>query len=294
MACTARIKCSRVNVPNSVPGLLTREECGQKHARHPNLQSGRKYSGMGSQPASARHVHVSCLDNMWLQPCSACMAGVPQRCLCQIMHGLILQSLNCCSAPSALHLELLQRATGATKMNEVSSRSHAVCIIIVEKCTTILNASNNTDASSAAAAAAMACDNMGLLMAGGGPSSRKAVAAAAALSGKLQHTIKASGVLTVLSQQWLCLHNQSISCTVGVHLWLERVTQDAPSQGCTACYAIHIESTHWSGLGGVAHDTGRQFCCINSLHSVQSQTQHPSNHTQPTDQSSVVAFRLAS
>lgn len=27
-----------------------------------------------------------------------------------------------------------QRATGATKMNEVSSRSHAVCIIIVEKC----------------------------------------------------------------------------------------------------------------------------------------------------------------
>lgn len=29
-----------------------------------------------------------------------------------------------------------QRATGATKMNEVSSRSHAVCIIIVEKCTT--------------------------------------------------------------------------------------------------------------------------------------------------------------
>lgn len=77
-------------------------------------------------------------------------------------------------------------------MNEVSSRSHAVCIIIVEKCTTILNATNNTDAASAAAAAAMACDNMGLLMAGGGPSSRKAVAAAAALSGKLQHTIKAS------------------------------------------------------------------------------------------------------
>jgi hypothetical protein len=75
-------------------------------------------------------------------------------------------------------------------MNEVSSRSHAVCIIIVEKCTTILNANNNTDASAAAAAAAMACDNMGLLMAGGGPSSRKAVAAAAALSGKLQHTIK--------------------------------------------------------------------------------------------------------
>lgn len=77
-------------------------------------------------------------------------------------------------------------------MNEVSSRSHAVCIIIVEKCTTILNATNNTDASAAAAAAAMACDNMGLLMAGGGPSSRKAVAAAAALSGKLQHTIKVS------------------------------------------------------------------------------------------------------
>lgn len=75
-------------------------------------------------------------------------------------------------------------------MNEVSSRSHAVCIIIVEKCTTILNANNNTDATAAAAAAAMACDNMGLLMAGGGPSSRKAVAAAAALSGKLQHTIK--------------------------------------------------------------------------------------------------------
>lgn len=83
-----------------------------------------------------------------------------------------------------------QRATGATKMNEVSSRSHAVCMIIVEKCTTILNATNNTDATAAAAAAAMACDNMGLLMAGGGPSSRKAVAAAAALSGKLQHTIK--------------------------------------------------------------------------------------------------------
>eukprot|EP00877_Chromochloris_zofingiensis_P011298 jgi/Chrzof1/6421/Cz18g10030.t1 len=32
-----------------------------------------------------------------------------------------------------------QRATGATKMNEVSSRSHAVCIIIVEKC------SNNSE-----------------------------------------------------------------------------------------------------------------------------------------------------
>lgn len=29
-----------------------------------------------------------------------------------------------------------QRATGATKLNEVSSRSHAVCIVIVEKCTT--------------------------------------------------------------------------------------------------------------------------------------------------------------
>ncbi|EFJ42862.1 Kif3C kinesin [Volvox carteri f. nagariensis] len=28
------------------------------------------------------------------------------------------------------------RATGATKLNEVSSRSHAVCVIIVEKCTT--------------------------------------------------------------------------------------------------------------------------------------------------------------
>lgn len=79
-------------------------------------------------------------------------------------------------------------------MNEVSSRSHAVCMIIVEKCTTILNATNNTDASAAAAAAAMACDNMGLLMAGGGPSSRKAVAAAAALSGKLQHTIKVGGL----------------------------------------------------------------------------------------------------
>jgi hypothetical protein len=94
----------------------------------------------------------------------------------------------CCRrcAPASL----LQRATGATKMNEVSSRSHAVCMIIVEKCTTILNATNNTDATAAAAAAAMACDNMGLLMAGGGPSSRKAVAAAAALSGKLQHTIK--------------------------------------------------------------------------------------------------------
>jgi hypothetical protein len=115
------------------------------------------------------------------------------------MHGLVLQWANGCNA--AYFLQLLQRATGATKMNEVSSRSHAVCIIIVEKCTTILNASNNTDASSAAAAAAMACDNMGLLMAGGGPSSRKAVAAAAALSGKLQHTIKASGLLTVLMQQ---------------------------------------------------------------------------------------------
>jgi kinesin family protein 3/17 len=40
-----------------------------------------------------------------------------------------------------------QRATGATKMNEVSSRSHAVCIIIVEKCTT------NEDLMAAAAAA---------------------------------------------------------------------------------------------------------------------------------------------
>lgn len=83
-------------------------------------------------------------------------------------------------------------------MNEVSSRSHAVCIIIVEKCTTILNSSNNTDATAAAAAAAMACDNMGLLMAGGGPSSRKAVAAAAALSGKVQHTIKVRLVLPCL------------------------------------------------------------------------------------------------
>jgi hypothetical protein len=37
-----------------------------------------------------------------------------------------------------LHLTTpcFQRATGATKLNEVSSRSHAVCIIIVEKCTT--------------------------------------------------------------------------------------------------------------------------------------------------------------
>lgn len=32
----------------------------------------------------------------------------------------------------------VQRATGATKLNEVSSRSHAVCIIIVEKCTTVV------------------------------------------------------------------------------------------------------------------------------------------------------------
>jgi hypothetical protein len=96
----------------------------------------------------------------------------------------------CLTNSILLFVPCVQRATGATKMNEVSSRSHAVCIIIVEKCTTILNATNNTDASAAAAAAAMACDNMGLLMAGGGPSSRKAVAAAAALTGKLQHTIK--------------------------------------------------------------------------------------------------------
>lgn len=81
-----------------------------------------------------------------------------------------------------------QRATGATKMNEVSSRSHAVCIIIVEKCTTNLN--GNTDSAAAAAAAAMGVDNMGLLMASGGPSSRKAVAAAAALTQQLQHSIK--------------------------------------------------------------------------------------------------------
>lgn len=87
---------------------------------------------------------------------------------------------------------LLQRATGATKMNEVSSRSHAVCIIIVEKCTTNLN--GNTDSAAAAAAAAMGVDNMGLLMASGGPSSRKAVAAAAALTQQLQHSIKVSGL----------------------------------------------------------------------------------------------------
>jgi hypothetical protein len=85
---------------------------------------------------------------------------------------------------------MLQRATGATKMNEVSSRSHAVCIIIVEKCTTNLN--GNTDSAAAAAAAAMGVDNMGLLMASGGPSSRKAVAAAAALTQQLQHSIKVS------------------------------------------------------------------------------------------------------
>ena len=36
------------------------------------------------------------------------------------------------SPPIAPHLP--QRATGATKLNEVSSRSHAVCIVIVEKC----------------------------------------------------------------------------------------------------------------------------------------------------------------
>jgi hypothetical protein len=75
-------------------------------------------------------------------------------------------------------------------MNEVSSRSHAVCIIIVEKCTTNLN--GNTDSAAAAAAAAMGVDNMGLLMASGGPSSRKAVAAAAALTQQLQHSIKVS------------------------------------------------------------------------------------------------------
>jgi hypothetical protein len=95
-----------------------------------------------------------------------------------------------------------QRATGATKMNEVSSRSHAVCIIIVEKCTTALSAGSGADASTAAAAAAVAADNIGgLLMAaaggsggvGVGPGSRKAVAAAAALSSQLQHSIKVGG-----------------------------------------------------------------------------------------------------
>ncbi len=36
---------------------------------------------------------------------------------------------------TALLLPFPQRATGATKLNELSSRSHAVCVIIVEKCT---------------------------------------------------------------------------------------------------------------------------------------------------------------
>jgi hypothetical protein len=82
----------------------------------------------------------------------------------------------------------LQRATGATKMNEVSSRSHAVCMVIVEKCTT--NLLPGSGDSAAAAAAAMGVDGVGLLMAAGGPSTRKAVAAAAALQQQLQHSIK--------------------------------------------------------------------------------------------------------
>lgn len=38
---------------------------------------------------------------------------------------------------------IMQRATGATKLNEMSSRSHAVCIIIVEKCTTNMSEEGN-------------------------------------------------------------------------------------------------------------------------------------------------------
>ncbi|KAF8061925.1 Kif3c [Scenedesmus sp. PABB004] len=91
-----------------------------------------------------------------------------------------------------------QRATGATKMNEVSSRSHAVCIIIVEKCTTTAagagGGGGGAAAAAAAAAAGMGMDGVGMLMAAaGGPSSRKAVAAAAALQQQLQHSIKARG-----------------------------------------------------------------------------------------------------
>lgn len=55
---------------------------------------------------------------------SVCTPGCMS--LCVFQHTLFL-------------LFMMQRATGATKMNEVSSRSHAVCIIIVEKC------SNNSE-----------------------------------------------------------------------------------------------------------------------------------------------------
>jgi hypothetical protein len=42
------------------------------------------------------------------------------------------------------HSCIVQRATGATKLNEMSSRSHAVCIIIVEKCTTTISEEGKT------------------------------------------------------------------------------------------------------------------------------------------------------
>lgn len=64
------------------------------------------------------------------------------RCVRGLGHGYPLKNvaLGCASwvltTAACMHQSMPQRATGATKLNEVSSRSHAVCVIIVEKCTT--------------------------------------------------------------------------------------------------------------------------------------------------------------